>query len=70
MDDAADEGKKAELLSRIDRLRVLVVADRPAGALAAAFEEVGRSLDGLTRPGRGEGEPATPAGEGESPPGL
>jgi hypothetical protein len=64
------EGKKAELVDRIDRLRDLVVADAPAEALAGAFEEVGRSLDGLTRPGRAEGESGRQAAGGEAPPAL
>ena len=38
--------------------------------LEAAHEEVGRSLDGLTRPGRAQGDPATEAADGESPPVL
>ncbi|WP_435005144.1 hypothetical protein P12x_003038 [Tundrisphaera lichenicola] len=64
------EGKKAELLSRIDRLRELLSEDAPASALTEAFDEVGRSLDGYTRPGRADGDMQTPAGEGEAPPGL
>jgi hypothetical protein len=70
MVDSANEGKKAELLSRIERLRELVVEDAPAMTLSRALDEVGRSLDGLTRPGRAEGNPATSPGTGESPPAL
>lgn len=70
MVDTANEGKKAELLSRIERLRELVIEDAPASTLSRAFDEVGRSLDGLTRPGRAEGDSATSAEFGEAPPAL
>ena len=70
MVDAANEGKKAEVLARIDRLRELVDQDAPKMLLEEAHNEVGRSLDGLTRPGRAEGDPATRAAHGESPPAL
>jgi hypothetical protein len=70
MQGAEQEGKKAELLSRIDRLRELLSQDAPALLLDEALAEVGRSLDGYTRPGRADGERVTPAGEGEPPPGL
>ena len=70
MQGTEQEGKKAELLSRIDRLRELVAQDAPQLLLEGALAEVGRSLDGYTRTGRADGETATPAGEGEPPPGL
>ena len=56
--------------SRIDRLRELVDQDAPEILLEEAHNEVGRSLVGLSRPGRAQGEPATEAAPGESPPGL
>jgi hypothetical protein len=64
------EGKKAGLLPRIDRLRELLSQDAPSLLLEEALAEAGRSLDGYIRPGRTDGEMATPAGEGEPPPGL
>jgi hypothetical protein len=69
MVDEASEGKKAELLSRVERLRDLIREDAPEGHLREALAEVGRSLDGLTRPGRAQGEP-TDAARGEAPPSL
>ena len=65
MVDTSQEGKKVEVLARIDHLRELVVQDAPEMLLEAAHGEVGRSLDGLMRPGRGEGELASLAAEGE-----
>lgn len=70
MQGSEQEGKKAELLSRIDRLRELLSQDAPTLLLEEALAEVGRSFDGYTRPGRANGEMVTPAGEGEAPPGL
>jgi hypothetical protein len=70
MQGVEQEGKKAELFSRIDRLRELLSQDAPQLLLEEALAEVGRSLDGYTRPGRADGRMATPAGEGEASPGL
>ena len=70
MQGREQEGKKAEVLGRVDRLRELLAEDVPASALKAAFDELGRSLDGYCRPGRADGEMATPAGDGEPPPAL
>ncbi len=70
MQGTEQEGKKAELLSRIDRLRELLSQDAPSLLLEQALAEVGRSLDGYTRPGRADGEMVTPAGKGEPPPGI
>ena len=63
MQGIEQEGKKAELLGRIDRLRELVTSDAPTSALVAAAGEVSRSLDGYTRPGRADGSLTIPAGE-------
>ena len=70
MADDAIEGKKTEVLARIERLRELVEEDDDPMVLDRAYKEIGRSLDGLARLGRGEGESSPEAAEGESPPAL
>ena len=64
------DGKKQEVIHRIDRLKDLVEQDAPGILLEAALEEVGRSLDGLMREGRAEGETSPRAEFGEAPPAL
>jgi hypothetical protein len=59
MADASQEGKKTEVLSRIERLRELIEEG-----------EIGRSLDGLMRHGRDEGGSNIVAAEGQSQPDL
>ena len=59
------EGKKAELVKRIDHFRGLVAADAETREIHNAFEEVARSLDGYTRTGRAQGLEGENAAFGE-----
>jgi hypothetical protein len=70
MADEVIEGKKTEVLARIERLRELVEEDEEDVVLERACQEIGRSLGGLARPGQGEGESSTEAAQGEAPPSL
>jgi hypothetical protein len=70
MTDESNEGKKTTVLSRMERLHELIEEDAPALLIEAAFNEVGRELDGLIRPGRGQGDESQVATVGESPPSL
>ncbi len=65
-----NEGKKTEVLARLERLRELIEEDAESVVLERAFAEVRRSLDGLTRVGQADGNPPDVAVGGESPPGL
>jgi hypothetical protein len=69
MDDVF-EGKKTEVLARVERLRELIEEDAEAVVLDRAYHEIGRSLNGLTRIGRAEGESDMEAAQGESPPAI
>jgi hypothetical protein len=50
------------------RLRELVEEDEEDAVVERAYREIGRSLNGLSGPGRAEGETGTGAASGESPP--
>ena len=68
--DTSHEGKKTTVLARVERLRELIEEDAEGPILALAYDEIGRELAGLTRPGRAGGETSSVAAFGESPPAL
>jgi hypothetical protein len=70
MVDTSQEGKKTEVLSRIERLRELIEEDESGEMLDRTSREIGRSLDGLMRHGRDEGGSSIVAAEGQSSPDL
>ena len=70
MADTSLEGKKTEVLSRIERLRELIEEGESGEVLDRAYREIGRSLDGLMKHGRDEDGSRIVAAEGQWQPDL